>query len=179
MKHLPLIILSFFIFLSCQEDVKPVVDETIKSDEDIPTQESWDSEIYITEAGNLKAIIHADHIRAFEDEKMTYLEGVKIDFYNDNEKRTSTLTSKKGRVDDATRNMYAIDSVVAVNDSGTVLETNELMWENKSQKITTDKFVTITTNEERMEGYGFESDQSLENYIIYKIIYSTRLKNNK
>jgi LPS export ABC transporter protein LptC len=68
--------------------------------------------------------------------------------------------------------MYAIDNVVAENDSGTVLKTNELMWRNSDQKIITDKFVTITSPKEVIQGYGLESDQQLKNYKIFNVTYS-------
>lgn len=166
------------IFISCQEDVKPIIDENVGGGE-IPTQESWDSKIFITDDGVLKAVVYSDHIRMYEDRKETLLEGVKINFYNEEGEKVSQLTSKRGRVNDATQDMVAIDSVVAVNDSGTVLESDELNWKNKTQKITTDKFVTITTKEEKIEGYGFVSDQSLENYTIYDITYLASIKEKK
>jgi LPS export ABC transporter protein LptC len=172
-------ILLFAFLYACQDEVKPTVDFQIPPGDELPTQESWDSEIYLTEGGILKAVVYSNHIEAYESKQATYLDGVKIDFYNPAGEKSSQLTSKKGRVDDATKNMYAIDSVVAVNDSGTVLKTDELMWENKTQKIKTDKFVTITTDAEIIEGYGFESDQGLEHYTIYDITYSTILNNNK
>lgn len=170
--------LIFQIFLllaliSCSEEkIKPTV-ETGLSDGEIPVQESWDTEIRFTEEGNLKAILNADHLSMFESDQTTLLQGVKIDFYNAEGENNSTLTSKRGKVDDATKNMFAIDSVVAVSDSGVTLLTDELMWRNKDQKIVTDKFVTILTEEEKIEGYGFESDQDLSNYVIYDITYIT------
>ena len=179
MRKIFFLILLVGFFYACQEDVKPTVDKDLAPGDELPTQESWNSEIYLTEAGLLKAIVYSDHIQAYEEKKATYLEGVKIDFYTPEGVKSSQLTSKRGRLDDATKNMYAIDSVVAVNDSGTVLETDELMWENKTQKIKTDKFVTITTDVEKIEGYGFESDQGLEHYTIYDITYSTRLDKKK
>ena len=72
--------------------------------------------------------------------------------------------------------MYAIDSVVAVNDSGIVVKTNELEWRNRDKKIVSDKFVTIDSPSEHIEGYGFESDQHLRNYVIYNITYITTAK---
>lgn len=48
------------------------------------------------------------------------------------------------------------------------------MWRNKDQKIISDKFVTIISPKEKIQGYGFESDQSLRNYTIYNITYVTR-----
>lgn len=164
------------LFIACQEEVKPIINNSIGEGE-MPSQESWNSKIIITDDGFLKAIVYADHIQVYEQKQETLLEGVKIHFFDENEVKTSQLTSKRGRVDDVTQNMYAIDSVVAQNDSGTVLETDELMWTNKTRKISTDKFVTITTDEERIEGYGFVSDQGLESYTVYNITYSTTLKN--
>ncbi len=74
------------------------------------------------------------------------------------------------------QDMYAIDSVVAVSDSGVTLTTDELIWKNKSKKIITDKFVRIVNKEEIIEGYGFESDQNLHNYTIFNITYITTVE---
>ena len=95
------------------------------------------------------------------------------------QKKSTTLTSIKGKVDDATRNMYAIDNVIAINDSGTVLKTSELMWRNSDQKIVTDKFVTIKSSKEVIEGYGLESDQQLHNYVIFNVTYSAAVSNRE
>ena len=71
--------------------------------------------------------------------------------------------------------MYAIQNVVAQNDSGVVLKTEELKWRNSDQKIVTDKFVSITTRKEIIEGYGLEADQSLNNYIVFNPTYSASI----
>ena len=105
-------------------------------------------------------------------------EGLKVEFFNSLEMKTTTLTAKRGRVDERTNDLFAIDSVVAVNDSGIVVKTDELMWRNKDKKIVSDKFVTIDSPIEHIEGYGFESDQHLRNYVIYNITYITRAEKN-
>ncbi len=45
------------------------------------------------------------------------------------------------------------------------------MWRYSDRKIITDNFVTITTPTEVIKGFGFESDQHLENYTIFNITY--------
>ena len=90
-----------------------------------------------------------------------------------NEVKTTTLTSKRGKVDENTSNLYAMDSVVTVSDSGIVVTTEEIMWRHEDKKIISDKFVTIVSPKEIIQGYGFESDQHLQNYIIYNITYIT------
>lgn len=178
MKFL-ILFFTIIIFFSCgDEKIKPVIDSSINENE-IPSQESWNSKILFTEDGKLKAILYSQHLLKYDDKKEIFLEGVKIDFYEKDGTKTSTLTSKKGRVDESLKNMFAIDSVVAVSDSGVTLRTDELMWNNQKRKITTDKFVTIISPDEEIQGYGFESDQSLDNYVIYNITYVTALKEDE
>jgi len=67
---------------------------------------------------------------------------------------------------------------VVFSDSVTI-KTDEMMWRNKDRKIVSDKFVRVISPVETIEGYGFESDQSLRNYVIYNITYVTRSDNTK
>jgi len=169
----------FILVISCSEEkIQPSIDKTNVLGE-IPSNESWNSKIMFTDEGNMKAVLFTNHLKMYEIQKITLLDGVKINFYNKDQKNTSWLTSLRGKVDDVTKNMFAFDSVVAKNDSGTVLKTNELMWRQNDQKILTDKFVTITSPKEIIQGYGFESDQHLNNYVIYNITYSTSLSKKK
>lgn len=164
--------LLIIMLISCSEEkIKPVI-ENNSSQTEIPSHESWNSKITFTNEGKIRAVLFSDHLKKYEVQKVTLLEGVKIHFYNAKQKISTTLTSKRGKVDDITMDMYAIDSVVAVNDSGTVLTTQELIWKNSTEKITTDKFVSIKSSKEIIEGFGLESDQQLHNYIIFNVTYS-------
>lgn len=167
-------ILILTAFISCtKEKVKPQINSSIEGSE-LPAQESWNSTVFFTDSGKTRAIMHAGHLRVYEDSRETLIDsGLKVDFYNMNEIKTTTLTSKRGRVDEKTDNLYAIDSVVAVNDSGVVIVTDVMMWRNQDKKIVSDKFVRIESPKEIIEGYGFESDQHLRNYVIYNITYIT------
>jgi len=176
-QYLIIFFLILFSVLSCNEKkLKPKIDESITSIE-LPDQESKNATITFTEEGKLKAILFADNIKVLGNQNEKLLEKVKIDFYNEEEIKTSTLTSLRGKIDDITQDMYAIDNVVAVSDSGVTLTSDELIWKNKTKKITTDKFVRIVSDEEIIEGYGFESDQNLINYTIFNITYITSTEN--
>jgi len=164
-----------FIYVGCSENkVKPVINPNLNVSE-IPAQESWDAKVIFSDSGKTTAILYAGHLRVFNERQETLLDsGVQVDFYNPQQIVTTTLTSEKGKVDDATKNLYAMDSVVAVSDSGVTIKTDELMWRNSDRKIVSDKFVTILTSKEKIQGYGFESNQNLTNYVIYNIIYTAR-----
>ncbi len=169
-----LFVLALIISACSEEKVKPSIDTSVKGSE-LPSQESWNSTVFFSDSGKTRAVLKTGHLRVYEDSKETILDSnISVDFYNDLEEITTTLTAKRGKVNDATEDLYAYDSVVVVSDSGTTLKTDELMWRNKDRKIVSDKFVTILSPKEKIQGFGFESDQHLRNYVIYNITYVTR-----
>lgn len=167
------IIIWLFIYGCKKEKVEPTVNVQLSAEE-IPDQESWNSTIFFTDSGRTRAILTAGHLRVFSNTKETLLDSnIRVDFFNNQEIHTTKLTAKRGKVDEKTNNLYAMDSVVAVNDSGIVITSDVMMWRNRDRKIVSDKYVTIVSPKEKIEGYGFESDQNLRNYIIYNITYIT------
>lgn len=179
MKIILILFLSILLFQFCSSKrVKPAVDLTIKTEE-LPSQESWNSTVTFSDSGKIKAILWTGHLRKYDEKRETLLdENLKVDFYNDEQIKTTTLTSKKGRVDEISNDLYAIDSVLVYSDSITI-KTQEMMWRNKDKKIVSNKFVTLISPQEKIEGYGFESDQNLKNYVIYNITYVTRSDTGK
>lgn len=182
-KQLPVlffaIAVSVLMLASCGETkkVRPDIKANLNARE-MPAQESWKSTVVFTDSGSTKAVLEAGLLRVYQQSMETLLDSnVKVDFYNPRQMVSTVLTSRRGKVDDRTRNLYAYENVVVKNDSGVVLTSEELLWENAKNKIVTDKFVTITTKYERIQGYGFESDQFLRNYIIYRITYVTSSSN--
>ena len=169
-----LILLTLLVFSSCSnQKVKP--SSSSLNAEKLPAQESWDATVFFSDSGRTTAVLKAGHLRVFEESRETLLDdGIKVDFYSEAGNKTTTLTAKKGRVDDATRDLYAIDSVIVVSDSGSTITTDELKWRNSDKKIVSDKFVTIISTKEKIQGYGFESDQHIQNYVIYNITYVTK-----
>lgn len=178
-NHVIYFFLIIIYLIACNEEkLKPQIDTSITSDE-LPDQESENAKITFTEEGKLKAILFADNIKVIGKKNEKLLKNLKLIFYDNDEKRSSVLTSLNGKIDDNSQDMYAIDSVVAVSDSGVTLTTSELIWRNKSKKIFSDKFVRIVSDDEIIEGYGFESDQNLKNYTIFDITYTTTVEDNK
>ncbi|MBA4251552.1 MAG: LPS export ABC transporter periplasmic protein LptC [Chlorobiaceae bacterium] len=175
MKKIIFLFVGLIIFSGCGNDsIKPPVSE-IKIAE-LPAQESWNSTIVFTDSGRTQAIVQVGHLRSFTNAQETLIDdNLKIDFYDNNEIVTSTLKSRRGRVDDKTKDLYAYEDVKVVNNEGTTITTEELMWRNSDSKIVSNKFVTIISPTEKIQGFGFESDQYLRNYVIYRITYITNI----
>lgn len=167
------------IFISCKEEkVQPKITD-VNVNGEIPSHESWNSKVYFSEDGKLKAILYSEHLQKYELKKETLLEKIKIEFFDKQQKNASQLVAKRGKVDDLNRDMYAFDNVIAQNDSGVTLKTEFLKWRNTDQKIVTDKFVSIKTKKELIEGYGLEADQSLNNYVVFNPTYTATFSQNK
>lgn len=166
--------IPLIVFLSaCKEKIKPSIINA-KIEGAYPTQESWNSRITFTKEGKLLAILEVNHLLIYEDRKETYLEdGLKVYFYNEDQKHTTTLTSLKGKVNDITKDLAAYGNVIVVSDDGTVLKTEKLFWKNQTQKIETDAFVEIESPKEKIRGHGLISDQNLKNYKILNVTGQT------
>ena len=158
-----------FTFVSCKEKLKPNTTNDLITAE-LPSQESFESHVVFSDSGITRAMLWSDHILYYSD-KAEYLlqKNVKVDFHNRDGIRNSVLTADSAKIDDITKNMTAFGNVRVVSDSGTVLTTTEMHWINDTRMIMGDKFVTISSPLETIQGYGFESDQNLTHYEIKRV----------
>jgi LPS export ABC transporter protein LptC len=103
-------------------------------------------------------------------------QGVRVRFFDAKGAQTSILTSEKGSVDEITNNLEANTNVVVVSNDSSRMTTQRLKWDNERRLIYTpkDEYVEITTERENLQGYGFESDQSLKNYRIFRVTGQTK-----
>jgi hypothetical protein len=49
------------------------------------------------------------------------------------------------------------------------MTTEQLFWDNQRQLIYTPAYVQITTEKDKLQGHGFESNQNLKNYRIFRV----------
>lgn len=156
-------------FISCSSDkIEPVKTDIVSSDS-IPSQESFYATVTFSDSGFVKAILRAGRIRVYSKFNYTLIDSnASVDFY----KRgvySSTLTGKRGKIYDLTKDVEVYDSVKMVSEDSSILTTNKLYWVNKTQRIKSEDFVHIKTKTDDIRGYGFEADQNLKNYVIYKV----------
>jgi LPS export ABC transporter protein LptC len=168
-KNIFVIAITVLLIAGCEEKVKPSVLNGVSSDQ-LPSQESWNSTITFSDSGIVKAIVRAKHIYSFDNSKVTHLEhDVKVDFFDETGKHTTVLTADTGMVDERTNNLEAIGHVVVRSDSGTVVRTEKMFWDNKRQLIHSPEYVQVNSPKENLQGTGFESDHNLRNYRIFKV----------
>lgn len=172
MRHLHVVMVSLVVGLAlvgCEEKIKPSVLPGIDS-QSLPQQESWNSKIVLSDSGRVKAMIYATYVRVFQSPAETHLlDGMKVHFYAEDGKESSVLMAQSGKVDENTKNLEATGDVLVVSADSTRLQTEKLYWDNKRQIVYTTEFVRIISSKEHLQGYGFESDQHLQRYRIFRV----------
>lgn len=163
-----------FLALACEEKIKPSVLPGIDPNA-LPQQESWNSTVVLSDSGKVQARIRAGYIQKFDAPQETKMSrGIVVYFYNDKGIQTTTLTANEGKVNEQTYDLEARGDVLVVSDDSTRLRSERLFWNNKRRLIHTPDFVSVTSPREKVQGQGFESDQRLRNYRIFKVTAQVR-----
>jgi LPS export ABC transporter protein LptC len=164
-KKLLLIIFATTILTACTDFTAEQTTDAVTGE--MPDQESWDAVMYFTKDGSRRAVLHAGYVAKYLKKNTTYLkEKVKVDFFDEFGEHKSVLTSEEAQVFDRQNDMIATGNVIVVSDNGTRLYTEELIWNNREQKIISKTDVMITTDSDTLYGDSFRSDPDLANYEI-------------
>ena len=157
------------IFFSCSNDPKLV--QEFVSTEVLPIEKIEGAQMLHTENGKLKVRIVATTIERFNNQQpqLVFSNHLVVYFYNDSALVQSTLKAEYAEINDGKKLMTAKEKVILTNITGKKLESEELIWDEKNNKIYTDKKVKITTGKEVIEGEGFVSNPDFTEYSISKI----------
>lgn len=160
----------FLVLHSCstpEEQSKALVNDKV-----LPVETGKDVEILYTDSGLPKAKVKAPLLERYAGGEKNYTEmrkGISIRFLKPNQETESFLTANYAIRYDLDKKIIARNKVVVRNVDGDTLRTEELLWNEATQRVSSDKYVTITTKDELIMGDGFESDISFKNPKIYKI----------
>ena len=155
---------------SCVNEKSDV--EKVTQDEALPIESTYDSEIYYSEDAKMKIKAFAPEMHRYVGEN-THNEmprGVEVTFFDSIDGESSKLTSNYAIDRQNDFIMEAKNDVVVVNSKGERLNTEHLIWDRKAQKIYSNVFVKITTEDEEIMGQGFESNERFTKYKILKPI---------
>ena len=147
----------------CQEEVvRPSV--TLEAS-DTADQVLYGMEHYVTDQGLRRSLVEADTAYVYQNTQMVEMRGVKVTFYGpswrnhlDRHRRFRDVPDS-GRIDERPGN------VVAVTPDGRTLRSQELKYDSRSQKISSDKPFVYDRADQHLEGNGFTSDPDFRNVV--------------
>jgi LPS export ABC transporter protein LptC len=158
-------------FVACNSKMQKVNE---KIDKSLLDNENADSvTLFYSNNGHTKARLSSKTFTHVLNGKPPYVDmtnGLKVQFYGDNDSATSILTAQRGRYFEGNNNILVRDSVVVKNNKHEELHTDELIWNEAKQIFYTEKQVTIYTPTQIIKGNGMEANQD---FTYYKIINPT------
>lgn len=164
----PLFLGVLILISSCENDIKKVQKFAVKQDSAIVSAK--DIEVKYTVNGRLKVIMKAPILnRYLEYQGKSYSEfpkGINLIFFDEFGKISSKMRANYSIYYEDKGVWEAQYDVVAVNEKNERLNTEYLIWYQETEKISTDRFVTMTTQDGIIHGKGFESNQDFTKWEI-------------
>jgi LPS export ABC transporter protein LptC len=161
------LVMSCIFICGCENDYEAVqkLNEKKTAIEEAKTVES-----YLSQDGKVKAKLTAPYMLRYLTDS-TYVEfphSLHVDFYNDTLAVESQLDALYGKYHEWEKKVYLRDSVVVINKlTGDTLRAPELWWDQRTEKIYTDKPVRIHTRDKIIFGeYGMVASQDFSEYVI-------------
>jgi len=140
---------------------------------DLPDQETSDFVLTETDKGHPVWTLYARSAAIYNARNEIVGRGVRVDFFDDQGKRSSQLTAREGHIMQQTRDMTASGNVVMKTAEGTRMTTEELHYLNSTNRIVSDKRVRVEKSGDVLEGTGFESDPDLHHFEFKQRIQAT------
>lgn len=169
------------VLFACVNDPKEI--EALADQEGKPLQSIKEAEIHYSSKGLVVAQLNAPTLNNYEGEEgqVEYSEmpdGVEVKIFDSLLQVTTRLTSNYAIDSGAVGKMEARDDVVVINEKGEQLNTEHLVWDKETEKITSDVYVKITTDGQVLEGEGLIANQDFSNYRILKPTGSIDIEND-
>jgi LPS export ABC transporter protein LptC len=161
---------------SCENDSNEISAVTKK--DNAPLEKIENLQTIYSDSGIVKVKVTAPVLNKYvQPNTITELpKGINIDFYNEDFKVVSKLKAKYAIHFEKQKQWIAKNDVVVVNEKNEQLNTEKLIWDEKTGTIRSDQFVKITTPEEIIMGQGFEADQNFNQYRIFKVTGTITVK---
>jgi LPS export ABC transporter protein LptC len=168
-KLIPVLFAGLFILVSCENknDIIPKSDYL-----KLPSLSAENFQTVTADSGKTDLILSSPIMEQYDNTDAPYTEfrkGLKVEFYDGKPNLQGSVTAKYARFDKNSQIWELKDSVVVINENNDKLETEQLNWDQAKDLIYTDRFVKITSEDEIIQGFGFQSDSHLHRQEIKKV----------
>lgn len=162
-------IAAAMVVASCAEEKKEIV-AAVTDHETTPTMKTSDVSTFISDSGYTRYHITAPLWVMYEEAKdphWEFPEGLLLEQYDDNFKREAVV-----RCSTATfysqRKLWKLDGkVMMVNVERDSFLTEQIFWDQQKRRVYSDSFIHVVKSDRVIEGYGFDSNENLTDYIVH------------
>lgn len=161
-----LLVLTFF---SCIHNTNKELKE-IEEEQETPSITMLDLHTIVTDSGYYKYDFETPDLRQYDNVEEPYVYfplGLKFKMFSNKGTDIKTTIRCNNARYYKNKNLWELNNdVEATSQKDDVLNTEQLFWDTKEHRIYSDKFVKISTKNQVITGYGFESDEKLSKYEI-------------
>ncbi|MGH7571295.1 MAG: LPS export ABC transporter periplasmic protein LptC [Gemmatimonadota bacterium] len=163
-----LILLTVAILCACGEEATPV--RTVEPPTGRPGLPTPDQVVengthIITVEGVKEAVVNAERLLFYDADGKVYGDTIQVQFFDETGAAVSTLTAKKGELDQATQQMIAREDVFVRGRDATI-RTEELFYDPSADRISSDEPTEISQGGNVIRGQGVVSDTALRDIRI-------------
>ena len=162
--------LAIFFLSACENDLEEI--KSVATPEELKYETMKNVELLYSDSAIIRVKVMGDKMFRYLDintPKQEFPEGIKVDFFDPSGRTQSELTAKYALRFEKKNEINVRDSVVWKSKKMEKLETEELIWDEKLNKVYTKKFVKITRPGEIVYGYGFEANQDFTRWEIHAV----------
>lgn len=174
LRALPAAVAALFVCASltvgCSPEEKRYVPNSLGG-ELTPTMATTDVTTLISDSGYTRYKITTPNWLMFEDASEPFWKfpvGLELEQYDADMNPESNVICDSATYFSRMRLWRLDGNVVMVNTLRDSFLTQQLFWDQNSQKIYSDSFIHIVRSDRIIEGYGFESTQNMMEYTVHK-----------
>lgn len=166
-----LLTVALLTVVSCRQEKKDIISTNVNP-ETFPTMRTDSVETIISDSGITRYKIVTPLWLMFEEAREPYWnfpDGMHLEKYDDRMRVDASIDCDSARYY-KNRQLWRLDGYVNIrNMAGEKFLTNQLFWDQRSQKIYSDSFIHIERQGRIIEGYGFESNERMTNYQVLRV----------
>lgn len=166
-----LTVIVMLLFSSCSGRKKEL-GAAITERDSLPVMETLGVTTLISDSGITRYRIETDEWLVFDKKTPSYWafeKGVYLENFDTLFQVTSSIRSDTAYYYDKRKLWKLIGHVFIKNVKGEKFNTELLYWDQTKEKVYSDQFIRIEQPDRIITGYGFDSDQRMEDWTIYRI----------
>lgn len=167
---IPRVVVMLLLFtVACSKEVKEVVDATYDPEKSY-TMKATQVNTLISDSGITRYRIETAEWIVFGKAKEPYWyfpEGIYVEKFDTLFHSEASIKADTAYYFDKKGLWHLIGNVEVESLQGEQFDTSELFWDQKKEKVYSDKYIRIQQKEQIITGVGFESNQNMTRYKIF------------
>lgn len=154
------------VLSSCEKKVE-VINLPVMQNRPTLTAENFET-IY-TDSGKIKLILRSPLLERYDEDespRSEFPKGINVLIYEGRAVPKANIASKTAKYTEKDKLWELRDSVVVIDDKGSVLQTELLYWNENKEIVYSDRYVKITDKDQISMGTGYEYNLRTGDYMI-------------